>query len=74
MLTLLFAAYVLGAAPELNDDNFGRLRDAIRPSHSELAFLEIDWRDSFFGAVNEAQKTNRPILLWVMNGHPLGCT
>jgi hypothetical protein len=24
--------------------------------------------------VKEAQEKDRPILLWAMNGHPLGCT
>ena len=25
-------------------------------------------------AINEARETDRPILLWAMNGHPLACT
>lgn len=67
MLTLLLAAYVLGATPELNDDNVAQLRDAIRPRQSELAFLKIAWRESFFSAVNEARETTKPILLWAMD-------
>jgi hypothetical protein len=74
MLALLLATSVLGVAPELNDENIDRLRDAVRPRQSELVFLKLDWRESFFRAVDEAHETNRPILLWVMNGHPLGCT
>ena len=30
--------------------------------------------ESFYIAINEAGKTDRPVLLWAMNGHPLGCT
>ncbi len=74
MITLLLAACTLGAAPELNDQTFAKLADAIRPRESETAFLEIGWHESFHSAVNEARQTNRPILLWTMNGHPLGCT
>jgi 4-amino-4-deoxy-L-arabinose transferase-like glycosyltransferase len=74
VFALLFLSWALGATPELNDDSFEQLRDAIRPREEEQAFLEIGWHESFFSAVNEAHETNRPILLWTMNGHPLGCT
>ena len=75
MLTILFAAVAaLGAASELNDQTFEHWRDSIRPRAEEQCFLEIPWRESFYAAVNEAQETDRPILLWAMNGHPLGCT
>ena len=34
----------------------------------------IGWRNEFWPAVEEARRLGRPILLWTMNGHPLGCT
>jgi hypothetical protein len=74
VLSLLIAACSLGAAPELSDATFDQLADAIRPRESELAFLKIGWHESFHSAVNEARQTGLPILLWAMNGHPLGCT
>ena len=74
MLTLLLAACTLGAAPELNDQSFEQLAAAIRPQDAEVVFLKIGWHESFHAAVNEARQANRPILLWAMNGHPLGCT
>lgn len=46
----------------------------IRPSDDELAWERIGWRPSFWPAVEEARRLGRPILLWTMNGHPLGCT
>ncbi|MEZ6195342.1 MAG: hypothetical protein R3F20_06415 [Planctomycetota bacterium] len=48
--------------------------DFIRPSEAELAWERIGWRNEFWPAVEEARKLGRPILLWTMNGHPLGCT
>src|SRR5687768_13932832 len=63
VLTFLVAACALGAAPELNDDSFGKMREFIRPRAEEQKFLEIGWHESFFTAVNEARETNRPILL-----------
>lgn len=71
---LLAGLAILGAPPELNDRTYEHWRDYVRPSAEEQCFLEIPWRESFFAAVNEAQETDRPILLWAMNGHPLGCT
>ncbi len=71
---LLAVVGILGAPPELNDQTIEHWRDYIRPSAQELSFLEIPWRDSFNAAVKEAMKTDQPILLWAMNGHPLGCT
>jgi hypothetical protein len=65
---------LVASAPELNEQTFKHWRDSIRPSVQEQAFLEIPWRESFFTAVKEAREKERPILLWAMNGHPLGCT
>lgn len=74
MLPLLIAVCSLGAAPELSDATFDEIAKAIRPRDDELAFLKIGWHESFYGAVKEAREANRPVLLWAMNGHPLGCT
>ena len=46
----------------------------IRPSKDELSFERVGWRSQFWPAVVEARSLGRPILLWTMNGHPLGCT
>jgi hypothetical protein len=72
---LMFAAIAaLGQVPELNDQSLERWRDYVRPQAKEESYLEIPWRESFYIAINEARETNRPVLLWTMNGHPLGCT
>lgn len=71
---LLVLVAAIGPAPELNEQTFEHWRDYIRPSDDDLCFLEIPWRESFFTAVNEASEADKPILLWTMNGHPLGCT
>ena len=46
----------------------------LQPRANELAWREVGWLDSFGEAVRIAQSEERPILLWAMNGHPLGCT
>ena len=71
----LFAALTaLGQAPALDDQSFARWSDYIRPRATEESYLDIPWHESFYSAINEAKKTDRPVLLWAMDGHPLGCT
>jgi hypothetical protein len=71
---IIAAIAALGQAPVLDDRSFERWRDYIRPQVKEESYLEVPWRESFSIAINEASQTDRPILLWTMNGHPLGCT
>jgi hypothetical protein len=59
---------------EPDADNFRDWVEFIAPSKDELAWEGIGWRNAFWPAVEEARKLGRPILLWTMNGHPLGCT
>lgn len=61
-------------AQTLTDESFEKLRTAIRPSAQELRWMEVPWRPTFWDAVREAQATDKPVLLWAMNGHPLACT
>jgi hypothetical protein len=58
----------------LDDRSFDALREYILPRPDELRWQEVPWRTTFWDAVQEAQTTGRPILLWAMNGHPLACT
>ena len=61
-------------APELTEDSFEKWRDFIRPKVEELEWVKIGWRATFWDGVVEAQRDEKPILLWAMNGHPLACT
>jgi len=74
-LTVLAAALCVspGAAQQLAAE-FAAVRDRVLPTAEELEWRAIPWRDSLGGAVLEADEVERPVLLWAMNGHPLGCT
>ncbi len=76
MIATLFA--LVGFAPiqaiEPTANNFRSWLKFIQPSAQELRYKEIGWRNEFWPAVLEAKKLGRPVLLWTMNGHPLGCT
>lgn len=59
---------------ELTDGNYAIWRDHILPADSELAFEQIPWLTTFKDGILAADRAGKPLLLWAMNGHPLGCT
>ncbi len=63
-----------GFAQTLHGKSLDEWRALIAPKSEELSFTKIEWRASFWPAVIEAREKDLPILLWAMNGHPLGCT
>ena len=48
--------------------------DFIKPTREEIAWAQIPWLTTFYDGLVESDRTQKPLLLWVMNGHPLGCT
>ncbi len=61
-------------ATELTPDNFVAWRQHILPSDRELGWMEIPWLTTFADGIAAANSADKPMLLWTMNGHPLGCT
>ena len=59
---------------ELGWKNYSRWRDHILPTRSELKFKQIPWLSTFEKGILAGNEKEKPVLLWVMNGHPLGCT
>jgi len=52
-----------------------RLRDeGVLPLEAEEQWRTIPWHDTLGAAMLQADEQQRPVLLWAMNGHPLGCT
>jgi hypothetical protein len=74
----VMAAVLLAASSltplELSEETFDTWYSFILPKKSELAWRTIGWRETLGEAWLEAQRKDKPILLWAMNGHPLGCT
>ena len=58
----------------LSPDNYEMWKDFIKPTEKELAWSQISWRSTFYDGLIDADNYKKPLLLWVMNGHPLGCT
>lgn len=60
------------ATIELTEQTYAMWRDYILPQASELRWQQIAWRSSVATGLEEAQRQQKPLLLWIMNGHPLG--
>jgi hypothetical protein len=58
----------------LDDRTFERWRDFIHPSAAELAAEGIDWNVTLWSGRIRAQEEKKPLLIWIMNGHPCGLT
>jgi hypothetical protein len=69
---VLVAALLCGAA--FAGNSFRDLHTLIKPKASEDAWARIPWMTSLWEAREKAAAQGKPILLWEMDGHPLGCT
>ncbi|MCI0704065.1 MAG: hypothetical protein L0241_23650 [Planctomycetia bacterium] len=61
------------AAAPLTAEDATKLRAVIRPLDGEDPFDTIPWETSLWEARKKAAAAGKPILLWEMDGHPLGC-
>ena len=58
----------------LTAESYPALAETIRPSAEEIAWLDIPWETDLTAARRKAAAEGKPIFLWEMDGHPLGCT
>ena len=63
----------LAAMSTFDETSLAKLLKEIRPQPSEDAFDTIPWQVSLWDARIKAAKEGKPILIWEMDGHPLGC-
>ena len=73
--SLAFAQNKAGhRTPSLDDQSFATWRDRIQIKDSELVWAQLPWLTTYHEGLEKAAVEGKPLLLWVMNGHPLGCT
>ncbi len=70
---LVFAAAAPAAEP-IPAERFDDLHKLIKPGKDEDAWAKIPWLTELWQARQAAAREGKPILLWEMDGHPLGCT
>lgn len=59
---------------QLTKENYDLWRTHIVPAAQEQAWAKIPWLTTFKDGIVKAEEAEKPLLLWTMNGHPLGCT
>ena len=70
-------ASLLGAIDrktKLTEKTYPAILKALQELPVETHWKEIPWRPNLGEAIEEARKEDKPILLWIMNGHPCGMT
>jgi len=60
--------------PLLTSANAQQWKATIEPDSQEALYLQIPWRESLLRGLREAKREDKPVMLFAMNGHPLGCT
>jgi hypothetical protein len=73
VLLLFLACFSLPVAAEPVQKT-ADLLEIIAPAKSEQAWLQIPWETDLAAARRKAVAQNKPVFLWEMDGHPLGCT
>ena len=74
LLTGLLSVWISPAfAEELNDAEVTRLIELLRPEKDE-PWRTIPWKISVLDAQAAAAEQKKPLFIWAMDGHPLGCT
>ncbi|MGI9244817.1 MAG: hypothetical protein ACR2RV_28700 [Verrucomicrobiales bacterium] len=64
-----------GSPDQLTWQSLGELHELLQPRAEELVWRDsIPWRTDLWEARQEAAAAGKPIFLWEMDGHPLGCT
>ena len=61
------------AVDPIKPAQFEKLHALIKPRADELKFMEIPWMTDLWAARKKAADEGKPILLWEMDGNPLGC-
>jgi len=82
LISVLQAILILGPAPSVSlsgdklaptPENFDKLRALIKPQQGEDKWTGIPWMAGLWEARRRAANLGKPILLWEMDGNPLGC-
>ncbi len=66
------AAQASASLNGLTEARAGELHELLTPD-PEAVWRTIPWMTSVLEAQREALEKGRPIFIWAMDGHPLGC-
>jgi hypothetical protein len=61
------------AVEPIRSEQVDKLLAVIKPTKDEDKWASIPWQTDLWQARKMAAEQGKPILLWEMDGHPLGC-
>jgi hypothetical protein len=78
IITVLAAPLLLALGPvaggdEVNVGSIASLQTLIKPRAEETRWEEIPWAVDLWDARRRAAREGKPIMLWEMDGNPMGC-
>ncbi|MAG55194.1 MAG: hypothetical protein CMJ83_02780 [Planctomycetes bacterium] len=59
--------------PPVSSSEFRSLHGSLVPKQRAL-WETIPWSVDLVAAVDRARREKKPLFMWSMNGHPMGCT
>ncbi|MEM7200922.1 MAG: hypothetical protein AAF628_11685 [Planctomycetota bacterium] len=71
---LLATALAIGAAAQRAPRDLEEHVRRVLPSKAEARWLEIPWQTNLMRARQLSQQQRKPMFIWLMDGHVLGCT
>ncbi len=69
---LMVAALLHPDPPPLTRSEFARLHRELIPAETE-PWERVPWSTDLMNAARRAERKKKPLFIWAMNGHPLGC-
>ncbi len=72
MIDVLLAMQLL-AGDDVKPDGVAALQALIKPRPDETRWEEIPWEVDLWDARRKAAREGKPIMLWEMDGNPMGC-
>ena len=69
----ILVPFLVALTGAITDAEFRQLHAQLRPGQDEL-WRTISWTTSLLDAQRVAARDGKPLFIWAMDGHPLGCT
>lgn len=70
---LLIPLLLVNSSGDLSESEFKKLHRDLQPDLS-VAWRSIPWKTSVLDGQATAAREGKPLFIWAMDGHPLGCT
>ncbi len=71
-MKFLLAIVLCFVSENLTQEEFQQLHTKLQPGAA--TWRTIPWRTSLLDARRVAAQEEKPLFIWAMDGHPLGCT